>query len=197
MTETGRAGKLRIERQVRIAQTGAHVLDRKQHILADQLERLELQAARSRQDWEERAKTAAVWLQRAAALDGEELLGEASPLRAARIEVSWGIAMGLSYPNDARCEFPPTRPPGGSSTLSYAVAAHRAALAAAVANAAVERAVLLVSTELTTTRTRQRAVEKRWIPRLESELATIRRKLDDQELEETLRMRWAADRSAR
>jgi vacuolar-type H+-ATPase subunit D/Vma8 len=43
------------------------------------------------------------------------------------------------------------------------------------------------------TRTRQRAVEKRWIPRLEEELTAIRRQLDEQELEESLRLRWAAD----
>jgi len=52
--------------------------------------------------------------------------------------------------------------------------------------------VLLVSAELAVTRTRQRAVEKRWIPRLEEGLAAIRRRLDEQELEEGLRLRWAA-----
>jgi V/A-type H+-transporting ATPase subunit D len=36
-------------------------------------------------------------------------------------------------------------------------------------------------------------VEKRWVPRLEGELAAIRRQLDEQELEEGLRLRWAAD----
>jgi len=53
--------------------------------------------------------------------------------------------------------------------------------------------VLLVSAELAMTRTRQRAVEKRWVPRLEGELLAIRRQLDEQELEEGLRLRWAAD----
>jgi vacuolar-type H+-ATPase subunit D/Vma8 len=77
--------------------------------------------------------------------------------------------------------------------LYYAAAAHRSALSAAVRHAALQRAVLLVSAELAATRTRQRAVEKRWVPRLEGELLAIRRQLDEQELEEGLRLRWAAD----
>ena len=79
--------------------------------------------------------------------------------------------------------------------MSYAAAAHRSALTAAVRHAAVQRSLLLVSAELAATRTRQRAVEKRWIPRLENELLAIRRQLDEQELEESLRLRWAADRN--
>jgi vacuolar-type H+-ATPase subunit D/Vma8 len=77
--------------------------------------------------------------------------------------------------------------------LCYAAAARRSALSAAVRHAAVRHAVLLVSAEAAATRTRQRAVEKRWIPRLEGELLAIRRQLDEQELEEGLRLRWAAD----
>jgi V/A-type H+-transporting ATPase subunit D len=77
--------------------------------------------------------------------------------------------------------------------LSYAAAVHRSALNAAVRHAALARAVLLVSADLAATRTRQRAVEKRWVPRLENELLALRRQLDEQELEEGLRLRWAAD----
>jgi vacuolar-type H+-ATPase subunit D/Vma8 len=77
--------------------------------------------------------------------------------------------------------------------LYYAAAAHRSALSAAVRHAALQRAVLLVSAELAATRARQRAVERRWVPRLEGELLAIRRQLDEQELEEGLRLRWAAD----
>lgn len=51
--------------------------------------------------------------------------------------------------------------------------------------------MLLVSTELTTTRLRQRAIENTWIPRLEAKLISIQGQLDQQELEESLRVRWA------
>jgi vacuolar-type H+-ATPase subunit D/Vma8 len=71
--------------------------------------------------------------------------------------------------------------------LSYAAAVHRRALEAGVRYAAVQRAELLLAAELAATRTRQRAVENRWIPRLEDELQSIRRQLDAQELEESLR----------
>ena len=80
--------------------------------------------------------------------------------------------------------------------MSYAAAVHRRALEAGVRYAAVQRAELLLAAELAATRTRQRAVENRWIPRLENELQSIRRQLDAQELEESLRLRWAADRNA-
>ena len=105
--------------------------------------------------------------------------------------------MGVRYPEDALCRSPVAPPYGSSSALSYAAVAHRSALAAAVRHAAVQRALLLLSAELTATRTRQRAVEHRWIPRLENELRTIRRALDEQELEESLRLRWAAGNDAR
>ncbi len=101
--------------------------------------------------------------------------------------------MGVTYPEDARCDAPVASPAGASSALTYAATAARAALAAAVRQAAAERAVLLLTGEITATRTRLRAVQKRWIPRLEDELDTIRRQLLEQELQENLRLRWAAD----
>jgi len=184
---------MRVERRLQTARHGAQLLDRKQRIMANELEHLRLCAGRSLREWEDRAREAAVWLQRAAALDGRERIEMASPARQAEVEVRWGGAMGVAYPQDALCEPPEAPPAGGSSALSYAAAAHRSALAAAVRHAAAQRAVLLVSAELAATRTRQRAVEKRWVPRLENELLAIRRQLGEQELEEGLRLRWAAD----
>jgi len=190
---TGRAGKLRVERRLLTAQHGAELLDRKQRILADELERLHLKAARTEQVWLTAARDAESWLARTAALDGRELIAAAAPLTPAEVHVeSWG-AMGVTYPEDAQCEAPVAAPAGASSALTYAATAARAALAAAVRQAAAERAVLLVAAELNATRTRLRSVQKRWIPRLESELDTIRRQLLEQELQENLRLRWAAD----
>jgi len=197
MSDTGRAGRMRVQRRLQTARHGAELLERKQRIMAIELERLQLHAGRIRQEWEDRAREAAIWLQRAAALDGRERIEAASPTMPAHVDVHWGAAMGVAYPEDALCE-PPVAPwAGGSSALSFAAAAHRAALTAAVRHAAVQRAVLLVSADLVATRTRQRAVEKRWVPRLENELLAIRRNLDEQELEEGLRLRWAAEWSQR
>jgi vacuolar-type H+-ATPase subunit D/Vma8 len=190
---TGRAGKLRVERRLLTARHGAELLDRKQRILTDELERLHLKAARTDQAWLTAAREAESWQARAAALDGREMIASAAPLTPAAAWVDWGGAMGVTYPEDAHCETPATAPPGASSALTYATTAARTALAAAVRAAAAQRAVHLVAADLHTTRTRLRAVQRRWIPRLESELDTIRRQLQEQELQENLRLRWAAD----
>jgi V/A-type H+-transporting ATPase subunit D len=193
MNATGRAGKLRVERRLLTAQHGAELLDRKQRILADELERLHLKAARTEQVWLTAARDAKTWVARTAALDGRELIAAAAPLTPAEVQVEWGGAMGVTYPEDAQCEAPVAAPAGASSALTYAASAARVALAAAVRHAAAQRAVFLLAAELNATRNRLRAVQKRWIPRLENELDTIRRQLQEQELQENLRLRWAAD----
>lgn len=196
MRSTGRAGKVRLERRLTTAQHGARLLDRKQHILADELERLQFRSERARAAWEELAKEAALWLRRSAALDGTGQIEAAAPPVPAAVQLRWASTMGVVYPDDPACSFPAVPLTGGSSALSYAATVHRRALEAGVRYAAVQRAEMLVTAELAAARTRQRAVENRWIPRLENELVDIRRQLDAQELEESLRLRWAADRKA-
>jgi len=195
LSSRGRAAKVRLARRLETASHGARLLDRKQHILADQLERLQLQAEASRGEWEALAREAAVWLRRSAALDGSVRIEAAAPLAPAMVRLRWGNAMGVRFPEDPQCELPELPAAGGSSALSYAASVHQGALLAGVSHAVVKRAQLLLAAELAATRTRQRAVEKRWIPRLENELLEVRRQLEAQELEESLRLRWAADRT--
>ena len=197
MTAVGRAGKVRVERRLLTAQRGAGLLDRKQRIMADELDRLTLYAEGVRAEWEDAARGAAVWLRRASALDGATALEAGAPSRPATVEVRWGAAMGVTYPVDALCALPESEPMGGSSALSFTTRAHREALAVAARYAAAQRAVDLLTAELVATRTRQRAVENRWIPRLEENLRVIRRRLEEQELEETLRVHWAAENHER
>ena len=71
MNDTGRAGRMRVERRLRTARHGAELLDRKRQIMADELERLQLHAGGLRDEWETCARDASVWLQRATALDGQ------------------------------------------------------------------------------------------------------------------------------
>lgn len=195
MSSMGRAGKVRIERRLMTARHGLRLLDSKQHILADELERVQLRSELVRAEWEELAREAGLWLRRAAALDGSGRIEAAAPLEPAGVQLRWGSAMGVLYPDDPECRLPAPPQKGGSSALSYTAAVHRSALEAGVRYAAVQRAELLLAAELAATRTRQRAVENRWIPRLENELLAIARQLDAQELEESLRLRWAADRN--
>jgi len=191
MNETGRSGKARVAHQLETARHGSTLLDRKQHILADEFERLELFAEHSRREWEDLASIAATWLHRSAEMDGRDRVRAAAADKPAIVEVNWGGAMGVSYPENVTVQLPPERHPGGSSALSYAAQSHRDSLVAAATCAAARRAMLLVSAELTTTRLRQRAIENTWIPRLEAKLISIQGQLDEQELEESLRVRWA------
>ncbi|MBX3099593.1 MAG: V-type ATP synthase subunit D [Salinibacterium sp.] len=191
MADTGRAGRVRVERRLVTARHGALLLDRKDRILTDELERLRLQVGRTSEEWERLAKEAATWLSRASSLDGAERVAAAATAEQAEVKVVWENAVGVRYPEDASCSPPVAEPAGGSSALALAARAHRAAVSAGVKHAAAQRAIRLVSAELTATRIRRRAVENRWIPRLEGELVTIRRRLDEQELEESLRLRWA------
>ena len=197
MTAVGRAGKVRVERRLLTAQRGAGLLDRKQRIMADELDRLTLYAEALRAEWEDAAREGALWLRRAAALDGATALEAGAPSRPATVEVRWGAAMGVTYPVDTLCALPEPEPVGRSSALSCTARAHREALVVAVRCAAAQRAVDLLTAELVATRTRQRAIENRWIPGLEEELRIIRRRLEEQELEETLRVHWAAENHER
>lgn len=192
-TAQGRAAGIRLERRLSTARHGAELLDRKQHILSEELERLQLHADATGRDWTDSAKEAAVWLARTSALDGQARLEQASPAEPTVVDIELGGSLGVVHPVDARCHPAPAPPHGGSSALSYAVTAHGTALSCAVRHAAVQRAVLILTAELTSTRARARSIENRWIPQLEAELTTIRRRLEDQEREESLRVRWASE----
>ena len=190
----GRAGRAEAERRLQTARRGAELLERKQRILELSIAELSARAAAAQRAFAEAAASAARWQARSAALDGMEQILEARPAETAEVRVRLTAAMGSTYPAGIDCTVPPNEAPGGSSALAFSVQAHREALQAAVRVAAARRAVEVVEADLEATRTRQRAVENRWIPRLEQALELIRRRIEEQELEETLRLRWAADR---
>ena len=191
-TGVSRAEKADVERRLATARRGAELLDRKQRILQLAIDGLAEKADTARLAWEDAARTAALWLRRTTGLDGADRMLEAAPPSEAVAAVRWGGAMGISYPEEASCTVQAAPPAGGSSALAYAAASHRSAVETAVAAAAAGRALALVSEELAATRTRQRAVENRWIPLLEDQLAAIDRRIAEQELEESLRLRWSA-----
>jgi vacuolar-type H+-ATPase subunit D/Vma8 len=192
MKIAGRAAIVATERRLAAARAGARMLDRKQRILAEELARYELEAGRAAEEWRKRAEDALRWLHRAEALDGADRLAEAGASGPAVLDVVWGATLGTARPTLAKCALPELEPSGGSWALRECAVAHRDALAAAAASAAADRAVLLLAAELASSRRRQRVLEKRRIPRLERELLEAHRDLEQQELEELLRMRWAA-----
>ncbi|MCV2393571.1 V-type ATP synthase subunit D [Actinotalea sp. M2MS4P-6] len=193
---TGRAARVRLQRRLAVARHGAELLDRKRRILAEEVERLELVAERTELAWLSAERVARTWGDRAMALDGPVGVRAAAPVPPAQVEVDVAAAMGVAYPVDTRCESPPPRATGGSSAVAIAAGAYADALDAAVAHAAALRAVAAVRAELVATRTRQRAVERHWVPRLEGELADIERALEELEMAEGLRLRWAMGATA-
>lgn len=193
MSGGGRAERMRLEDRREIARRGSQLLERKQRILGDELERIQLHADRVRLDWARAAAEAARWGRRAAALGGDEALESGAAAHGLTVEVQWSTVMGVRIPEDARCVLPERTRSGGSSALPFAVDAYRRAVDAAARAAAVERAVLLLRREIRATRDRRRAVDDHVIPRLEEQLRRVRQQLDEQELEEALRLRWSAD----
>jgi V/A-type H+-transporting ATPase subunit D len=168
------------------------MLDRKQRILAEEHARLELAAANAAAEWVLRAREAKTWLTRAAALDGADRLREAEPVGRAEVHIIWGATLGVEHPLEAPCSIPHDEPSGGGSSLRECALCHAAAVRAAAASAAANRAVRLVGNELVATRRRQRVLERRRVPRLESGLAEAHQQMEQQELEESLRTRWSA-----
>ena len=83
---------------------------------------------------------------------------------------------------------------GGGSTVALAAQAHERALGAAAAHAAARMAHDAIAAELATTTRRLRAIERRWIPQHEAELARLELRLEEVELEDVARAHWAQER---
>jgi len=189
---TGRAGRLALTARLAAARRAVELLDRKQRALAVESERLDLAAARAADTFEQAAHTAASWLWRSVSLDGHRGLSASVASTDANVTVDYGVTMGVRHPTRAYLDFAPRPEPLGSSALMYTDRAHRAALLAAVQLAAAQRAVGLIRAELALTRQQQRALETRWIPKLDRRLTEVEQRIDEAELEENLRLRWAA-----
>jgi V/A-type H+-transporting ATPase subunit D len=194
---TGRAGRLALTARLATARRAVELLDRKQRALAVECERLELVAARAAETFEQESRTAANWLRRSTSLDGQRGLRASMPLAAADVTIGYDVTMGVRHPTSAEIRSVPRPEPAGSSALAYTVEAHSTALLAAVRLAAAQRAVALIAAELALTRQQQRALEQRWIPKLDRRLAEIVQRLDETEREENLRLHWAAGKASR
>jgi len=183
-----------LKKRLAAARRGADLLERKQQILLVELATLRDVHERTAKEWARAAQNASAWLARATELDGPLAVTQAASAEFAKVIVQIAQVAGVDYPNSCVCTVPGARPLGGTAALAYAAAAHRTALEAAADYAAVDRAVLAVSAELAKTRTFRRAIEDRWVPRLEQEMARLLLELDEAEREENLRLRWAASR---
>ncbi len=189
----GRAGRLWLLGRLQLAQRGLDLLDRKLRILRREQERLALLAQRSGDDWRRACRDAETWLLRAALLGGQRAIRLAADGQPADVTITWRDTMGIRYPAEATCSFPERASPSlaGTAALDRAAAAHRAALAAAVQHAAVTAAIGTVEREVAATQQRLRAIQDRWVPRLQAALAELELGLDELEHADAVRLRRA------
>jgi V/A-type H+-transporting ATPase subunit D len=192
----GRSGRLWLVRKLEIAARGAAVLDQKRQALLRDRQRLAMQLAEAEALWEPLARAAAAWNDRALALVGPRRLRLASLHGQGRAEVTveWRNALGVVHPVEASVRIgatPDFVALGGSASVARAAAAHAEALAAAAAVACARAAYDAISSELAATTRRLRAIEHRWIPAHAEALRSLELALDQQDLEDAVRVRWA------
>jgi V/A-type H+/Na+-transporting ATPase subunit D len=187
----GRAGRLWLQRRLRVAERSAELLDRKLRVLRLALDAQRDAAARAAADWDRCQAEAQRWVLRAALLGGERAIRVASDGRLADVTIDYDSVMGIQYPSGASCAFPEPATWDGLA-LAGARRAHRAALRAAVRHAAAGEALRLVEAETLATQHRLRAIKDRWIPRLQQALAEVTLAIEEQEIADAARLRLAA-----
>ena len=181
----GRAGRLWLERRIGVARRAADVLDRRLRILGAHQARLEADAGRADADWRGRHTEAATWLLRTAVLGHRRGIRAAAADRPeAEIELGRQVVAGVAYQVLVRFtagDRAPSAAPVATAAADPAARACAAALEAAIRYALTDAAARAVRKEAEQTRLRRRAVEDRWLPRLEEQLHTLRAELDEQE----------------
>ncbi|MGW2705415.1 V-type ATP synthase subunit D [Streptomyces sp. NPDC001340] len=196
----GRAGRLRLRRNLATALRGADLLERKLRLLLDR-ERAERRAAEDAGSaWREELARADTWLVRGVLLGGEQAPAQALPAGRARVDVESAALMGVRHPAAVARTAPvrsPAEPTPPNTALAQAATAYRAAVRAAAEYAAHRAAAELLAAEAGRTRQRVRALRRHRIPRLRRELAALEPALEETEHEEAVRRRWAASHGAR
>jgi V/A-type H+/Na+-transporting ATPase subunit D len=186
----GRAGRLWLTRRLQLARRGADLLDRKLRILQAELTRFREAAARTAAEWDRCCADAEQWLLRAAMIGGERAIRLATDGQPATVTIPYTVTMGARHPASPACVIPAPVTWDGP-VLTRTRQAHAAALEAAVRHAAAAEALRVVEAEVLATRYRLRAIEDRWIPRLEQALAEVTLALEEQELADAARLRLA------
>ncbi len=188
----GRAGRIWLAQRVETARRAADLLDQKQRLLRREQRRLSALVERTGGEWRDAVGAAEVWCTRALVGGGrDELRRAAARAAAADARLDWTTRAGVTYPSTARTELA-APPPAAGTALTRTAEAYRRALDVAVRHAAAEAAAERVARELAATTRRLRAIEERWLPRLEARLAELDLQLDETEREEATRLRRVA-----
>lgn len=195
----GRAGQVWLRRRRATAVRGIDILVRKQHLLAEERShRLQL-ADLARSSWLEACADAQRWSSRALRLahHGQIATVAAQLQAAASVAVEWRNVMAVAIPASAHCRLPDVSIPsgsGGSAATDQAVAALAVAVEKALEHAVIQRALGNIDAELLQTRRRLRLLERRRLPQLDGALAAGAERLEENEREDILRLRWARGR---
>ena len=196
-TPPGRAGRIWLLRRIAVARRGRDVLEQKRLALLREAEQLRTQRDEAQRAWDESAREAERWWQRAALLAGQRPLRITAALvpEAAGVTVHRRSSLGVTVPADPELRLPPPATSArGSSALALAGAAHRRALEAAAALAVTERAYAATLAEAAATGRRLRAIERRWLPEHERALDLLELELDEVDREDAARVRWVIRR---
>ncbi len=188
----GRAGRIWLRRRLGTARRGRDQLDRKLRILQPEAQRQRIRAARSHEEWDRACAEVRRWTTRAALVSGQDGFRHASARHLADVELSWATSMGVRYPSGASVVTAPE--PGvavDNAAVVPALGASRTALLAGVRAAAADEAVRRIEAEIDVTRRRLHALDRRWLPWLEDELARLELALDQAEHEDGIRLRRA------
>ena len=191
----GGAARLWLRDRLALARSASDLLEQKRRALQNEVSRLTHLAEMTAQRWQDACLEAERWTLRAELVGGERqfLAAGAAIEGTAEAQVTWHSLMGLAYPWEAECRWPAGHARvglGSTAALVETETAARSALGAAVEAAAAGRALDLVTTELEVTTRRRRALEHRWIPRLQAALAQVEFEMDEHEREEVARLRW-------
>lgn len=197
----GRAGKRWVDERLAVAHRGEEVLEEKVRALRGEERRLRRLVDDTQTRWDEAARDARTWHERAMLLGGERqhALADAARPFPARVAVRWRTTMGVAYPAEARAVLPDPRRAmgvGRTAAFAFAVQAHHDAVEAAVQHAAASRAHRVVADELEATRRRLRGIRDRWIPRLVNLGSELELGLAEAEREDAVRARWAREQRA-
>ena len=192
----GRAGRLWLTRRLQLARRGADLLDRKLRILQAELVRVREAEAGTAAQWDRCCADAEQWLLRASMLGGERAVRLGADGQLATVTIPYTTTMGVRHPASPACAIPATVTWDGPA-LTRTRQAHAAALQAAVQHAAAAEALRVIEAETLATRYRLRAIEDRWIPRLEQALADVTLALEEQELADAARLRLASSQGRR
>jgi V/A-type H+-transporting ATPase subunit D len=194
----GRAGRIWLIGRLRLGRRAADLLDRKLSILRTEQERLRRRAHQAGARWQECWREADEWAFRNALMGTSREIRLCAPIEPTHVAIEWSATMGVRYPAATICDFPSESSSdrtAGTAAVVEARRAFHAAVEAAMAAAAANAAASIVDEEVAATRRRLRAINDRWLPRLESALVTRNHDLDESEREENFRLRWAADRA--